>query len=407
MSTSYPPQALPAASSSTATPPVNNVSPPPPDPPYSFWITSFMRNVKSNDPRLTKDPQALQNFLLTHAAKPPTVLIHCTGTHEEEGTDSDGNKTTNVVEDFNFTVDITSALLPADAYGAPVWLVADEEPAKRGRNWRQIAYDPNPPPPTSQPQVVPPPATLEAGSSSSPQTLHLRKATPLERKQGLDDAQRRNQLGLPPWACISAQTPDPTGARILLPADRQRFDCAAACSIDDFSDKDLPAPSYSLAEYLEDYCANGSPLKEFRFLRTVYGWDLHEVENKVALSLDQCHSGDAKKETAKVIIRGTKIIVRPKNQLWVLFGSGWFKFFLSIILVYPLLLWPIKKFVLGRCWKVAGSSFAFRRYEHLADSIPGETVAQYTARVPGSPPSADLKTTARGISKIVGQNFAD
>ncbi|KAG8987867.1 hypothetical protein FRB90_003093, partial [Tulasnella sp. 427] len=398
----YPPQ--PAASSSTVAPLVNNANSPPPDPAYSFWITSFKRNVESNDPRLTNDPQALQNFLLTHAVKSPTVLIHCIGTHQEEGTNSDGDRVMRVVEDFNFTVDITSALLPADAallpadaYGAPVWLVADEEPAKRGRNWRQVAYDPNPPPPT----------TLEAGSSSSPQTLRLRNATPLKRKQGLDDAQRRNQLALPPWACISTQTPDPTGARILSPADRQRFDCAAACSIDDFSDTDLPAPSRSLAEYLEDYCANGSPLKEFRFLRTVYGWDLHDVENKVAASLSSCHSGDAKKETAKVMIKGTKIIVRPQNKLWALFGSGRLQFFLSIILVYPLLLWPIKKFVLGRCWKVAGSSFAFRRYEHLADSIPGETVAQYTARVPGSPPTADLKTTARGISKIVGQNFAD
>ncbi|KIO25696.1 hypothetical protein M407DRAFT_24964 [Tulasnella calospora MUT 4182] len=394
-STSYPPQAA-EVSGSVA----NAVAPNPPASttnvsPYTSWITNMRSNVKSNDRRINKDPNALQQFLLTHASGRPTVLIECKGTHEEEGTDSDGNKTTTIVTDFHFTVDVSSALLPATTYGAPIWVVADEEPAKRGRYWRQVDYDPNPPPQT--------PANLEAGSSPP----WRREATPLERKQGLEDAQRRKALALPPWACISAQTPDPTGARLLFPGDRLRFENTSVCAIQDFSDSDLTAPTKTLAEWTEEYCTSWSPLKEFRFLRTVYGWDFNDVQHQVASSLAPFHSGDAKKEAATVIIKGTKVIVRPNNPLWWLFGLGLFRWLFYITLIYPLIMWPVKRYLLGRCWKVAGSSFAFIRYEHLEDSKPGETVAQYVARVPQAPPVKDLKVTSRGISGIVGQRFAD
>ncbi|KAG8910118.1 hypothetical protein FRC00_008834 [Tulasnella sp. 408] len=337
---------------------------------------------------------ALQQFLLTHAAGRPTILIECRGTHEVEGTDSEGNKTTSIETDFHFTVDVSSALLAADTYGSPVWVVADEEPAKRGRYWRQVEYDPNP---------TQTPANLETG----PLPLRRREATPLERKQGLEDAQRRKALALPPWACISAQTPDPTGARLVFPGDRLRFENTAVCATQDFSDGDLAPPSKTLADWAEEYCASWSPLKEFRFVRTVYGWDLNEVQSHVASSLSSCHWGDNKKEMATVIIKGTKVIVRPNNPLWWLYGLGIFRWLFYITLIYPLIMWPIKRYLLGRCWKVAGSSFAFVRYDHLADSKPGETVAQYVARVPQGPPAKDLKVTSQGISKIVGQHFAD
>ncbi|KAG8955966.1 hypothetical protein FRC04_006414 [Tulasnella sp. 424] len=405
--TSYPPQT--AASGSAANPiapnppgPSNPVAPNPPGPspnasPCSFWITRTRKNVKSNDKRLNHDPRALQHFLLTHASGRPTVLIECKGTHEVGSDNPDGTQTTITETDFHFTVDISSALLPANTYGAPVWVVADEEPVKRGKYWRQIDYDPNPPP---QAQT---PANLEAGHSR----LRRRAATPLERKQALDDAQRRKALGLPPWASISAQTPDPTGVRLLFPGDRLRFDKASVCAIEGFSDSNLVAPTKTLDEWAEEYCASWSPLKEFRFMRTVYGWDLAEVQRQVASSLAPCHGGDDKKETVTVIIKGNEVVVRPKNLLWWIYGLGFFRILFYITLVYPFILWPIKKFLLARCWKVAGSSFAFVRYEHLEDSKPGETVAQYIARVPQAPQAKDLKATSRGISKIVGQSFAD
>ncbi|KAG8955970.1 hypothetical protein FRC04_006418 [Tulasnella sp. 424] len=395
--TSHPPQQVASGSAANAiTPHPSALSTD--GSPVGFWITGTRKNVKTNDSRLNDDPQALQHFLLTHASGRPTVLIECKGTHEVEDYNVGfGGSSTNIVTDFHFTVDISSALLPANTYGAPVWVIADEEPAKRGKYWRQIDYDPNPP---AQAQT---PANLEAGHL----WLQRRQATPLERKQGLDDAQRRRALGLPPWACISAQTPDPTGVRLLFPGDRLRFENASACAIEDFSDSDLVAPTKTLDEWTEEYCASWSPLKEFRFIRTVYGWDLDEVQRQVKRTLASCHSGDRKKETARVIIKGNKVVVRPKNPLWWIFGSGFFRFWLYITLVYPIILWPIKKYVLGRCWKVAGSSFAFVRYEHLEDSRHGETVAQYIARVPQAPPAKDLKATSRGISKIVGQRFAD
>ncbi|KIO32370.1 hypothetical protein M407DRAFT_18681 [Tulasnella calospora MUT 4182] len=378
----------PAAASAPAT---NVVAPNPPavatnGSPYSSWITNMRLNVKSHDKRLSQDPHALQQFLLTHATGRPTVLIECVGTHEVDKRDGRGETTTTVVTDFHFTVDVSSALLPADTYGAPVWVVAHEEPAKRGRYWRQIDYNPNP-------------ASLEAGTSP---LLRRRTATPLEKKQGLDDAHRRRSLGLPPWTCLSAQSP--TGARLLFPGDRLRFKDTSAQG---YLDSNLGPPSKTLAEWTEEYCASWSPLKEFRFIRTVYGWDLDQVQQMVKGTLATCHSGDRKKETVNIIIKGRKVIVRPNNPLWWLYGLGLLRAFFYITLIYPLIMWPIKRYLLGRCWKVAGSSFAFVRYEHLEDSKPGETVAQYIARVPQAPPESDLKVTSRGISKIAGQRFVD
>ncbi|KAG8955969.1 hypothetical protein FRC04_006417 [Tulasnella sp. 424] len=385
---SYPPEPLAsglgAAANATAPNPLGpstNASP------YSFWTTNTRKNVKTNDSRLNHDPQALQHFILTHASGRPTVLIECWGTHQVETTDREGDKKVTTVTDFHFTVDISSALLPANTYGAPVWVVADEEPAKRGKYWRQIDYDPNPP----QAQR---PANLEAGRSP----LQRRTATPLERKQGLDDTQSRRTRGLPPWTPVSAQTPNPTGARLLFPGDRLRFQNILS---------NFTAPTKTLDEWAEEYCASRSPLKEFRFIRTVYGWNLDEVQRQVASSLASCHSGKGKKEIVKVIIKGDKVVIRPKSLLWWIFGLGFLRFWFYITLVYPIILWPIKKFLLGRCWEVAGSSFAFVRYEHLEDSRHGETVAQYIARVPQAPQATDLIVTSRGISKIVGQRFTD
>lgn len=291
--------------------------------------------------------------------------------------------------DFHFTVDVSNALLPADTYGAPVWVVADEEPAKRGRYWRQIDLDPNPPRT---------PANLEAGTLPS-----LRRAAcHLERKNGVDDAQRRKALGLPPWARVSGRTA--TGARLLFPGDRLRFKDTSAQG---HLDTTMFPPTKTLADWAEEYCASWSPLKEFRFIRTVYGWNLVEAQQMVKETLRTCHSGDRKKQTVKIIIKGRKVIVRPYNPLWWLYGLGFLRFFLYITLIHPLIMWPIKMYLLGRCWKVAGSSFAFVRYEHLEDSEPGETIAQYIARVPQPLPENDLKVTSRGISKFVGQRFTD
>lgn len=353
-------------------------------------------SVKSGENMLNQNPEALQQFLLMHAYDRPTVLIKCKGTHEQWCSSGGfGGPATETVTDFDFTVDISSALLPVDTYAAPVWVVADEEPAKRGRYWRQIDHNPS----SQNPLHVP--ADIEASQ------LLRRRATPLERKQALDDAQRRKELALPPWARVSTLTTDQTGARLLFPTDRLRFENTSFCTIEDFSDDNLPSPTKSLAEWTEEYCATRCPLKEFRFERTVYGWDLEEVERKILSLLADRHAGDRKKTSVKVIIKGRKIVVRPNTSLWWLYENDYLKALFYITFIYLIIMWPIKKFLLGRCWKVAGSSFAFIRYEHLEDSLPEETVAQYIARVPQPPQAKDLKATSRGISKVVGHRFTD
>ncbi|KAG8920436.1 hypothetical protein FRC01_000752 [Tulasnella sp. 417] len=397
-STSYPPQPLPLPGPDPAR---NVITLNPSEPgtrglPYSFRISRKKKNVKSKESILNQNPQALQQFLLTHAHDRPTVLIRCMGSHEipYSGT-ALGGPSTEPVTDFDFTVDISSVLLPVDAYGAPVWVVANEEPAKRGRHWRQIDLDP------SSQSALHNPADIEASQ------LLRRRATPLERKQALDDAQRRKELGLPPWACVSTQTPEKTGVHLLFRTDRVRFENASFCAIEDFSDSNLPSPTKSLAGWAEEYCASRSPLKEFRFQRTVYGWNLEEVQREILSLVERCHRGDKKKTTVKIIIKGRKIVVRPNSSLWWLYENEYLKKLFYITFIYFIFMWPINKLLLGRCWKVAGSSFAFVRYEHLEDSQPGETVAQYIARVPQPPQAEDLKVTPRGISIVVGQRFRD
>ncbi|KAG8987870.1 hypothetical protein FRB90_003096 [Tulasnella sp. 427] len=359
------------------------------DPPYEFWITNTKLNVKSNDRRLNEDPKALQQFLLTHATNRPTVLVACRGTHEEWRPTRDGGDT-RVVTDFSFVVDISNALLPAETYGAPVWVVGDEEPANRGRSWRQVESKP------------PTPAPLEAGSSSG----RRRKATALERKQNLDDFQLRETGGAPPWASRSTPDANSKGFRLLLPEDRARFEHATVYYVSNFTDLNLQVPTITLADWTEEYCASRSPLKEFRFQRTVYGWDLNDMERRIKSTLRYCHTGAARKEEVKVYIKGAEVIVRPKTVLWTLLGSGYITALLSLVLIYPLILWPIKQMT-SRCWKVAGSSFGFRRWQHLEDSRPGESPAQYVARAPQSGLEAkDLRVSPRGgLSRVVGQTF--
>ncbi|KAG8897025.1 hypothetical protein FRC01_011507 [Tulasnella sp. 417] len=392
----YPPGPAPGPDSGSNVIALNPSEPSTRGSPYNFWITKEEQDVKSKESILSQNPHALQQFLLAHAHNRPTVLIRCKGSHTvHNGPFVVNGPETRTVIDFDFTVDISSALLPVDAYGAPVWVVANEEPANRGRHWRQIDHDPS----SRDPLYTP--ADIEASQ------LLRRRATPLERKQGLDDAQRRKELGLPPWACVTTQTPDQTGVHLVFPTDRVRFENASFCAIEDFSDSNLPSPTKSLTEWTEEYCASRSPLKEFYFQRTVYGWNLEEVEHKIWSLLEKCHQGDNKKTTVKIIIKGRKIVVRPNSLLWWLYENVYLKKLFYITFIYLIIMWPIQKLLLGRCWKVAGSSFAFVRYEHLDDSQPGETVAQYIARVPRPPQTEDLKATPRGISIVVGQRFRD
>ncbi|KIO25692.1 hypothetical protein M407DRAFT_24959 [Tulasnella calospora MUT 4182] len=222
---------------------------------------------------LIRSPRyALQQFLLTHDSGRQTVLIECVGTHEEEGSDSDGNKTTSIVTDFHLPVDVLSALLPAATYGAPIWVVADEEPAKRA----------------------------DIGAKSTMIQTHHLKHLPTS-KQDLRHSCEEKQL--PSRESKDSKT---VSVHLLFPGDRLHFENTSVCAIQDFSDSDLTPPTKTLADWAEEYCASWSPLKEFRFIRTVYGWDLNEIQRQVASSMGSCHSGDGKKETATVIINGTK-----------------------------------------------------------------------------------------------------
>lgn len=324
---------------------------------------------------------------------PPRVIVHCRGTHEEESTDSDGRTTTTDVPDFDFDVDITSALIqtPQDVC---LWTVPDGEPAYRGKLWRQV-------------DDVLSPQSDRLGNPRSPPQIRRRIATSVERIQANIDTKRREDFALPPWASLPSQISEGTAGRLLNPADRIHLQNACHCAVDDYSDNLLLPASKTIANFAEEFCASWRPLREFRFQRTVYGWDFDDIEGRVRGILGRYLSGPNPKSSATVRLDVVEVVVRPKNILWTLLSNRILMFFLWITFIYPILVWPIRKFILGGTWKVAGSSFAFVKYVHMEDSYPGETTAAYAARDTCSHALADLKVTTRGVSALQGQRFSE
>ena len=165
--------------------------------------------------------EALYRFLLSQAETPPTLLIHCSGSHEEsrpyqvDKTDSQGRRyieteyRNETITDFDFTIE--HQVPPR----ATQWTVQDAEPAFRGRMSKEVG---------------PPGQTTKAGLDAI--------------NSFADWVKVRRLRGLPPWVPKEQLATVPNGAVEQSPVN-------------------VPQSSWTLRQWADDYCQSEMIFKEF------------------------------------------------------------------------------------------------------------------------------------------------
>ncbi|KAG8950036.1 hypothetical protein FRC04_008116 [Tulasnella sp. 424] len=393
----------------------------PPEPPPEFSHYDAKKdedddgNVFSHDHHLNTDGEALYRFLLQEGAKPPTVTVIFHGSHQEVRTrhvtrrDSNGHTYTatetytETITDFAFEIDVTQHIL-SEPRGPPVWIVGDREPAHRGDRKRQVDNTPY--------MVGDETSTtdLEAGKKAmSTKSNWRRKATDVEKGSADGRKERRFTYGLPSWVLLPGETRG-TEANIEEPIARDVFQGAANTKLEGIDDFNLRPPIRALRDWADEYTRSQRMLKEFVFAKEVYGWNWGQLEAALKSVIAANYSQHG---TTGVTFRFShnQVSVRGDNKLSKMLSNIWWYILLWILLVYPLVIWPFKRFSSygGGDWHVAGSSFALTKWVHLTDSRPGQTTEEYQAEyntnhpnLVAEPTKLLLKQTPRGVSQLVG-----
>lgn len=94
------------------------------------------------------------------------------------------------------------------------------------------------------------------------------------------------------------------------------------------------------------------------------------------------------------------VFVRSSSWMSRALDHQWLKLLLCILLIYPLIIWPIRRLFEGR-WHVAGSAYALARWVHLEGSAPGEGVEAFCGRT-GRVATDDLRVAPGGVAQLVG-----
>ncbi|KAG9019731.1 hypothetical protein FRB90_011002 [Tulasnella sp. 427] len=404
----------------------NETEPLLPPPEFTEYVADYYTdgsgNIVSHDKHLNEDGEALYRFILEHASIRPSLQVMCKGSHAEWRTRQvtryeDGKNITSTetysetVIDFNFTLDVSSAIL-SDPQGAPIWIVGDKEAVNRGR--RRLEVDA--PPKVSMDGQEAPPADLEVGQPCLNRTWR-RRATNAETEATKSWRERRQNYGYAPWVLIRGQIRG-MEATVDAPSDELRDSLANSAHAPAehggqwYDDSYVGHPTKTLRDWADEYCASKRYLKEFKFEKVVYGWNMGALRQAIEATIrdNYAHQGNVQVDW---VTEGDHIRIRADNWFSRMLDKTWLVVLLCITLIYPLFIWPFQRFSSrgGGPWEVSGSAFALCRWVHLEDSIPGETVEKYTARCAnvassskGPMPSKLLfKATPRGISKLVGK----
>ncbi|KAG9026032.1 hypothetical protein FRB95_009491 [Tulasnella sp. JGI-2019a] len=378
-----------------------------PPPPFSVHnsevrLRSDMHLV-SHDAHLNADGEALYRFLLEQAEHPPVFNVSCRGTHQETRTRQVLRKNGNTeywttetyqvtITDFDFIIDLTGLILP-EPFGVPIYLVGDRTAAYRGKTVKEVDEGPH---------KTPDGKDLEMNQIGLGKELR-RRAGDDEEVTAHARRERLKDVGLPPWVHLSSE-PLGTQAGVDGEATRHRFQYGVHGAVGTFDDSGLQPPSQSLREWVDEYCASPKMLKEFNFHKTIHGWNLLELTDHISrvCKANWAHPGNT--PTISFNVSSDVVSVRPHNWLSRTLSHGFYKFLLCVFLIYPLIIWPFKRWGKGGGgeWRVAGAAYAMAKWVHLEDSIPGETVEAYSARVPPLPSLRFLRTTPKGISRLEG-----
>lgn len=104
-------------------------------------------------------------------------------------------------------------------------------------------------------------------------------------------------------------------------------------------------------------------------VQIIYGWDLDALRTAVQGCIKATgYQGDIQVYYQHL---GTQVLVRPNNFIsWARSST-----FMSVLL-YGTLLYPFGS-IWEQRWDVCGAAYAFKRWEHLEDSRPGQSPDDY------------------------------
>ncbi|KAF9457074.1 hypothetical protein BDZ94DRAFT_1176407 [Collybia nuda] len=335
-----------------------NIEAPPPDfsPYHAEYFETSSGDIVSHDPHLNTDGEALYRFLLSQANRSPSYRLHCRGTHSEyrtrwiRETNSEGRAEsrretfTETVTDFDFYIDTGPPL----SYEPIHWSVADSEPAYRGLMVQET------------------------------ELCGVRRTTRgSENKSHNRWAEERKVLGLPPWIT----------------------------SIDEWfeglpDDSNKLRSSRSLRQWADEYCASPKYLKEFKYEKILYGWNLQKLESAVRSAIQSTMYHGLVEVEIKTF--RSRILIRPDNRLSRMLSNKWLKFLSILLFIFPLI-WLFKRFHPrgGGRWEVCGGAYALKHWvlaqpEDVIDSgFAGSRVEQYAI-------STRFRQTPDGMTRVVG-----
>lgn len=252
--------------------------------------------------------------------------------------------------------------------------------------------------------IVRPPYYREATPCG---TQFRRKATSEEVEDTRTRKRRLKELGVPPWFLLQAEI---LGSQACLESSeaRQGYQYGAhstgMVNLEGDGPQQLQAPSKNLRAWADEYCESRKMLKEFTFNKSIHGWDLARLERAIHATIMLAWMRPGHTPTIKFAVQADVVSIRPDNWLSRMLSSRLHKFLLWICLVYPLIIWPFKRFGKGGGgeWRVAGAAYAMAKWVHLEDSQLGETAEQYGERSPKTPALRALRTTPRGVSRLEG-----
>jgi len=266
---------------------------------------------------------------------PPTLFVHCRGTHNEtrtrlvDRTDSQGRRHTDVetytetVTDFDFKIE--HEVPPR----ATQWTVGDDEPAYRGRMSREVG--------------------LPGGGTSAAADRKTAKKFKAWRAE-------RRKRGLPPWV---APPNDNDGGGLGSPAGSFY---TSGVPLPRGADRDVLKSSWTLRQWADDYCQSRKIFKEFVYEKVIYGWDLDTLEAAIRAAIKSTdYSGDHVQVSFESGHR--TVIVRPDRSISRALSNPWLKFLLIITLIYPII-WLFQRFHQrgGGRWAVGGGAYALKRW---------------------------------------------
>ncbi|KAI0348580.1 hypothetical protein BDW22DRAFT_1416741 [Trametopsis cervina] len=335
---------------------------PPPSPPpgFAMYAAKYSEDengcIISHDPHLNEDGEALYRFVLAQSLKPPQLLLHVKGEHQEHQTrpvanSSDGHKTrseTVTVVDFDFFVQASQYVLPHPTQ----WTVSDEEPAYRGAMALQVDDGP---------------------------ARRRRKATRKERRTVNARNEKRKAHGLPPWADVG----------------------------DD--EDEVLSSTRSIRAWADEYCTSTNMLKEFTYKKVIYGWNFSALEAAVTTAVRSApYAGTISvqftRRADEVHVRADNWLARPLSRGWffLLLWISWLRPslpWLWITLLYSLV-WLFHGFFRGRRsrWEVCGGAYALTSSRLVGPEDDDASASP----VPVALGRATLVRTQWGVAEVVG-----